>query len=112
MIALGIGESEEALFEDRVLAIPQCECKTEAAFAIRETSEAVLAPAISAAAGVLVREIFPGGAAGGIILADGAPLPFGKIRAPVLPMFLAGLILSEAVVLGGVHASRREATRR
>ena len=46
-------------------------------------------------AGVFVREIFPGGAAGGIILADGAPLALGQVRAETFPRLEAVPFLVE-----------------
>ena len=44
----------------RVLPVPQREGEAEAALAVADAEEAVLAPAVGAAAGVVVREVVPG----------------------------------------------------
>src|SRR5665213_4082798 len=71
--------------------------------------EAVLAPAIRAAAGVIVRKIFPRGAAGRIILAHRAPLPLGQIWPPAPPVLPAGLVFRLALFFS---ASFRRKVRR
>jgi hypothetical protein len=67
--------------------------EAEAAFAVGEAEQAVLAPAIGAAARVVVREIIPAIAVGRIILAHRAPLPLGQIGPPALPVF--GALLAD-----------------
>ena len=59
VIALWSGEAEEALFENRIFAIPESERETEAALAIADAEQAILAPPISAAAGVIMGKIVP-----------------------------------------------------
>ena len=58
----------------------------EPAFSIAEAEQAVLAPAIGAAAGLIVGKVIPGIAVGAIVLADGPPVPLGEVGAPVLPV--------------------------
>ena len=89
MIALRAGETEEPFLEDWVAAVPECQREAEPALAIANAQQAVLAPAVGPAAGVVVREVAPGFAKLGVILAHGAPLPLGKIRAKALPVSLA-----------------------
>ncbi len=93
-------EAEQPLLEDRVLAVPHREGKAQPALAIADAQEAVLAPAIGAAAGVIVREIIPALAGGRVILADRPPLPLGKIRTPPLPIGLAAMGLLQALLFG------------
>ena len=50
------------------------EREADALVAVANAADAVLAPAIGAGARVIVREIFPGGAVGAVILANRAPL--------------------------------------
>ena len=64
VVALCVRQAEKSFFENRIFAIPERERKTEMLPVVAETGEAVLAPAIRAAAGVVVRKIFPGVAAG------------------------------------------------
>lgn len=68
---------------------------------IAETRDSVLAPAIGAAPGVIVRQVIPRVAAGTIVFAHGAPLPLGQIRSPLAPGFLAGVGEGEAKLFGG-----------
>src|SRR5439155_15118278 len=51
---------------------------------------------------VIVREVIPDIAVGGIVLADGAPLPLGKVRAPAFPVFGSLGVLVEAMDFGGL----------
>ena len=52
-------EAEEPLLEDRVLPIPKGRRKAEPALPIANSQQAVFAPAIRAAASMVVREIIP-----------------------------------------------------
>ena len=99
VIALRIGQSEQALLQNRIAPVPQCQRQAHALFGIRESRDAVLAPAIGAAARVIVREVFPGGAARAVILADGAPLAFAQIRTPVLPALGSGDLGEQSLAL-------------
>src|SRR5580704_13872130 len=67
---------------------------------VADPTDAVFAPAISARTCVVVRKVFPRGAAGAVVLSDRSPLPLGKIRAPALPIFLPCLRLFEPPVFG------------
>src|SRR5438552_15997138 len=79
VVAFLIGQAEEPLLQDRVAAVPKRQRETQPALTIANPQQPVLAPAISAAAGVIVGKIIPAIAAGRIILAHGAPLAFRKI---------------------------------
>ena len=59
VVALRPGQAEEALFEDGVLSVPKSQGKAEAAFAVGDAEQTVLAPAVGAAARVLVGESNP-----------------------------------------------------
>ena len=59
VIALAVGESEEPLLQNRILAVPQRQRETEPALAVGEAEQPVLAPTISAATGVVVWKILP-----------------------------------------------------
>ncbi|MEZ4313310.1 MAG: hypothetical protein R3F14_35260 [Polyangiaceae bacterium] len=100
VVAFGAGEAEEALFQDGVLAVPEGEGEAEELVAVAEAGEAVLVPAVGAAAGVVVREVGPRVAGGAVVLADGAPRALGEVRAPVLPAEEALSLLVEALLLG------------
>ena len=59
VIALAVGEAEEPLLQNRILAVPQRQRETEPALAVGEAEQPVLAPTISAATGVVVWKILP-----------------------------------------------------
>ena len=59
VIALGAGEAEQALLQDRVAAVPQRQREAQPAFAVADAQQPVLAPAIGAAARVVVRKVIP-----------------------------------------------------
>src|SRR5580698_9005068 len=76
--------------------------------AVAKAGDAVFAPAVSAGTRVIVREIIPGVAVGAVVLANRAPLAFGKIRTPALPMDFAFAAGFEAFGFGaqaGWHSS-------
>jgi hypothetical protein len=96
VVALGVGEAEEAFFKDGIFFVPEGEGEAEALLAIAEAGEAIFAPAVGAAAGVVVGEVFPGVAVWGVVFADGAPLAFGEVRTPAAPFGFGGVGFGEA----------------
>ena len=91
VVAFTVRQAEKPLLQNWIVFIPQRQRQAKAAGFIADAGNAVLAPAIGAAAGMVVREILPGGAAGTVILAHGAPLPFGKIGSPQQPRRLVAV---------------------
>src|SRR5262249_49757226 len=67
------------------------------------SADAILAPAVGAAAGLIVGEIIPGRAARAIVLAHRAPLPLAEIRTPAAPIRHALSTLLDALPFS-VHA--------
>src|SRR5690349_976444 len=59
---------------------------TEPLFDIAEPGEPILAPAVGARTGVVVRQVTPGIPIGAVVLPHGAPLPFAEIRPPQVPV--------------------------
>src|SRR5882724_9751124 len=62
MIAFAAGETEGALFKDRITAIPERQRKTDQLMAIADARESVLVPAIGARSRVIVWQVVPRGA--------------------------------------------------
>ena len=100
VVALAVGEAEQALLQDRVLAVPQGERQAQALLVVGDAGDAVLAPAVGAGAGVVVREVVPGIAVRAVVLAHRAPLPLAEIRAPEAPALLAAVGGGKARTLG------------
>src|SRR5262249_13692682 len=103
VIALRIGQAEQPLFQDRIAAVPQGEREAEQLAVVAKPADAILAPAVGAAAGLIVGEIIPGRAARAIILAHRAPLPLAEIRTPASPILHALPALLDALPFG-IHA--------
>jgi len=104
VIALGAGDAEKAFLEDGVLAVPEGRCEAEQLIAIADAGDAVLAPAIGPAAGVVVRQVVPGVAVGAVVLADGPPGSIGEIGAPAAPaegVVVVGNLQQAIVFFGG-----------
>jgi hypothetical protein len=76
VVTLAVGEAEQPLLEDGILAIPKSRSETEAALAVTPSQEAIFAPSVNAASRVIVRKIVPAGAARGVVFAHRAPLAF------------------------------------
>src|SRR5262249_28732628 len=85
VVALAVGQPEEALLEDRIGTVPEGESEAEALAVVGDAGEAVFAPAIRARPRLIVAEVLPGITGLAVILADGPPLAFGEVRTPLLP---------------------------
>src|SRR5262245_59386117 len=112
VVALAVGEPEEALLQDRVAFVPEGEGKAQPLAVVRDAPEAVLAPAISARPRLVVAEVVPRVAVHAVVFADRAPLPLAEIWSPLLPgdPALAGLV--EPSLFRDVDASRDRCTIR
>src|SRR5204863_587190 len=102
VVALGPRQTEQALLEDRIAAVPQREREADAALAVADPEQAVLAPAVDPAARVVVREVRPALAGRRVVLAHRAPLALGEVRPPAPPVVDAARILGEPLALGVV----------
>ena len=59
VIAFAVGQAKQALFENRILAVPQRNRETNVLILVAPTRESVFAPAIGATARVIVRKRIP-----------------------------------------------------
>ena len=85
VVAFAVGQAEQPLLQDRVVAVPQRQGETQDLLIVADAVQAVLTPAVGPAAGGVVAERFPGRPARTVVLADGAPLTLAQVRAPLLP---------------------------
>src|SRR4029078_4304190 len=97
VVPLGVGQAEQPLLEDGVLAVPQGQREAELLFVVGDAGEAVLAPPVGPGRGLVVAEVVPGVAALAVVLADRPPLAFAQVRAPRLP---GGLLVARRVEPG------------
>ncbi len=100
VITLRIREPERALLEDVVLPVPKRRSETQAAVAIADAEQSVLAPTVNTRAGVVVWEIAPCIAIGRVILADSAPLAVAKKGTPMFPVLPFLIPCGDAFLLG------------
>src|SRR5438270_11286193 len=85
VVAFGIRQAEEPLFEERITMVPKRGREEQNLVAIANPGDAILAPAIGLAACQVVRQVVPGVAGGAIILANRAPRPLADVRPPFSP---------------------------
>src|SRR5882672_3678442 len=86
MVAFAIRQSEETLFENWIVAIPQSHTKAEQLLLITDTGKAVLTPVVSAGTGLVVGEVVPGISILAVVLPNRAPLALAKVRPPLSPL--------------------------
>jgi hypothetical protein len=107
VIALGVGQPEQPLLQDRISAVPEGDGEAEVLLIVAEPAETVLSPSVGVRTRRLVWQIAPGIAVGAVIFAHRPPLPFAEVRPPTPPRLLARVGLPEthgfAVALAG-HA--------
>ena len=60
VIALAVGQTEKTLLENRIASVPESKREAKSLVVIGESGDAILAPSIGAAAGMVVREVLPG----------------------------------------------------
>jgi len=101
VVAFGVVEAEQAFLEDCIALVPQRQAQAPALGLVTETGQAVLAPAIGAAACVLMGEVGPGVAVGAVVFAHRAPLAFTQVRAPLAPPL--GVLRCQALAFNGAQ---------
>ena len=101
VVALRAAQAKQALLQNRVLPVPKPQAEAEQLLVVAEAGQGLLAPAVGAAAGLVVGGVVPGVAAGRVVFAHGAPLPLGHVGPESAPGFEAVPGFLEALVFGG-----------
>ena len=102
VVALAVGQPEQALLQDGVPLVPQRQREAQPLLVVADSPQAVLAPAVGARARLVVREVVPGVAVVAVVLADRAPLALAEVRSPLLPGDLRLARLVQPLLLGDV----------
>src|SRR5258708_16952982 len=89
MVAFAIRQSEETLFENWIVAIPQCHTKAEQLLFIADAGKTILAPVVSSGARLVMGEVVPGISIIAIVFTNRAPLALAQVRPPLPPVGLA-----------------------
>src|SRR6516162_8786198 len=85
VVSFVVGQTEEPLFENRIMAVPQCQSQTEPLVVIANARNAVLPPSISSAARVVMRKVLPRISLWTVVLSHCPPLALGEVRPPSTP---------------------------
>jgi len=85
VVALWPGQPEHPLLQNRIDAIPHTERQAPVLRLVAEPGHAVFVPPVHPGPGMLVRKERPCVTVGAVVLAHGAPRPFGQVRSPVPP---------------------------
>src|SRR6266540_6369073 len=86
VVALGPGQAERPLLEDRVAPVPQRESQTQPLLAVAEPGQPVLTPPVGPRPGVVVRQVAPRPAVRAVVLAYRSPLALAEVRPPQVPV--------------------------
>src|SRR5829696_7956682 len=100
VVAFETREPKEPLLEDGIVAVPKSEGEAEPGLGVTKAENAVLTPAVGSGAGLIVREVVPSCARVRVILANGAPLPLGKVGSPQIPSHVIFAPSGEPIALG------------
>src|SRR4051794_11430555 len=85
VVALGVGQPEQPLLEDRVVPVPQTQGETHQPLVVADAREPVLTPAVGARAGLVMGEVVPCIAVVAVVLTNGPPLTLAEVGAPLPP---------------------------
>ncbi len=99
VIALSIGQPEEALFQNRIVFIPKGKAEADSLMIVGDPEDPILSPPVGSFRRIVERKVMPRVPVGAVILPHRAPLPLRQIRPPpppprlLLPRFLQSLLL-------------------
>src|ERR1044071_7047971 len=113
VIAFAVGQPEQALLENRILAVPERDRKTQPLLVVANSRKTVFPPAVGARAGLIKAEIVPGIPVVTVIFAHRPPLTLAQVRPPSSPRrvqishrFESSMFLSHGALLGLCPSSR------
>ena len=98
VVALGVGEPEKPLLQERVALVPQGQRQAHQLPLVTDAGQPVFPPPVGPGTGLVVRERGPGVAAA-VVLAHRAPLPLAKVRPPAPPRNAARVRLVQPLPL-------------
>src|SRR5262245_59823901 len=98
VIPFAVGETEEAVLQDRIAAVPQRDRKAQALLIVGHAGQPVFTPPVGARAGLIVREVRPRIAVVAVVFANSPPLALAEVRSPLPPGKLAVARVNEALL--------------
>src|SRR5690606_31986249 len=103
VISLRTRQSEEALFQDWILTVPQCHRQAYVLEPIAESAQPILIPPKRPSMRVLEGKACPCATVLAVVFPYGAPGAVTYVRSPVLPIGLARCGSAQALVFGCRH---------
>ena len=85
VVPLAVGQAEQALLQDRILAVPERQREAQQLLVVRDAGQAVFTPSIGTGPRLIVAEVTPRVAVRAVVLAHGAPLALAQVRSPLPP---------------------------
>ena len=107
VVALGIGQAEETLFQNRVPLVPQRQGQAEPLLIVADPGEAILTPPVRPGPRLVMAEIGPGIAIIAVILPHRSPLALTKVRSPGSPWDTGPSLLQPAFLRRSRHRISR-----
>ncbi len=104
MVALGVGQAEQAFLEKGIAFVPQGDAQAPLLGLVAEPGEAILAPAIGTAARMVMGKVAPGVAIGAVVLTDRGPLALAQVGTPLAPG--GGIGIGQALAFAGMQDAR------
>src|SRR6266481_1931366 len=82
MVAFAIRQSEETLFENWIVAIPQGHAKAEKLLLIADAGKTILTPVVCARTGLVMGEVVPGISILAVVFTNRPPLALAQVWPP------------------------------
>src|SRR5512139_3644159 len=111
VVGFAVGESEQPFLEEGVLLVPQRQSQAQVLVLVAQAGDAVLAPAVGAAARLVVGEVIPGVAPRAVVLAHSPPLAFAEVRPPAPPLRAVVALREDAFLFRRGFAARNRHIR-
>jgi hypothetical protein len=94
VIALAVGQTKQALFQNRVSTVPQGDRETQLLFVIGDTRQTIFSPAVGTRMALVMTKVVPRISILAVVFANRAPLPLAEVGSLLLPRssLLAGFI--------------------
>ncbi len=85
VVALRPAQPEQPLLQDRIDPVPERQGQVQPSELVADPEEPILAPAVGARPGVVMRQVGPRRAVRGVVLPHGAPLAIREVWTPASP---------------------------
>src|SRR5262245_28411332 len=95
-------QTERPLFQNGILTIPQSQAEYQKLITVADRGQAILTPAISLAAGHVMRQEIPSRSVWAIVLTNCSPRAFADIGSPTSPVQWPASRFEQSTALCGI----------